>query len=72
LDWWCIERAETFGAARPVYLSMKDEIRRVCGDDVYEELTTYCRARSSRPPRPPRPPRRALPLPITLLRPPRP
>ena len=67
LDWWCTEREEAYGAARPVYLSMEQELRRVCGDGVYEELAAYCRARQR-----PRRPRRLPPLPIALSRPPRP
>jgi hypothetical protein len=67
LEWWCTEREEAFGATRPVYLSMERELRRVCGDAVYEELAAYCRARQHA-----RGPRRPPSLPITLFRPPRP
>jgi hypothetical protein len=59
IDWWCTEQHEAFGAERPVYLSMEQELRRVCGDDVYTELAAYCRARQG-----PRRPRRLAFLPI--------
>jgi hypothetical protein len=42
-----------------VYLSMEEEIRRVCGDDIYKELAAYCRARQRA-----RRPRRLALLPI--------
>jgi hypothetical protein len=45
IDWWCTEHEEAYTAARPVYLSMEKELRRMCGDDVYDELAAYCRAR---------------------------
>ncbi|MGZ6693131.1 MAG: hypothetical protein ACXVHQ_37745 [Solirubrobacteraceae bacterium] len=45
IDWWCTEREEAYTAARPVYLSMEQELRRMCGDDVYDELAAYCEAR---------------------------
>lgn len=59
IDWWCTEQEEAFSAERPVYLSMEQELRRVCGDDVYEELAAYCRARKRA-----RRPRRLALLPI--------
>jgi hypothetical protein len=67
LGWWCTEREEAFGARRPVYRSMEHELRRVCGDDVYDQLADYCRerARARRPRRLPR-------FSITVSRPPRP
>jgi hypothetical protein len=53
IDWWCTEHEEAYGAKQPVYRSMEQELRRVCGDDVYEELAAYCRGRrpSRRPQR---------------------
>jgi hypothetical protein len=45
IEWWCTEQEEAFGAKRPVFLTMEAEIRRVCGDDVYDELAAHCRAR---------------------------
>lgn len=45
LDWWCTEHEDAFGADQPVYVSMAEELRRVCGGDIYDELAAYCRAR---------------------------
>jgi hypothetical protein len=45
------EQEDAFTAEQPVYLRMEQEIRRVCGDDVYEELAVYCRAQRARRPR---------------------
>jgi hypothetical protein len=45
LDWWCTEHEDPFSAGEPVYVSMEAELRRECGDDVYDELAAYCRAR---------------------------
>ena len=59
IDWWCTEQAEAFSVERPVYLSLEQELRRVCGGDVYEELAAYCRARQRA-----RRPRRLALLPI--------
>jgi hypothetical protein len=51
LQWWCTEHPEAFSSDQPVYVSMAAELRRVCGDDVYEELAAYCRARQDGAPR---------------------
>ncbi len=59
LDWWCTEHQDAFSAAQPLYVTMEDELRRVCGDAVYDELVAYCRAR-----RRPREPRRLIELPM--------
>jgi hypothetical protein len=48
IDWWCTEREEAFGAKRAVFLTMGQELRRMCGDDVYAEMAAYCRGRISR------------------------
>ncbi len=45
IDWWCTEREEAFSAARAVFLTMEHELRRVCGDAVYEEMAAHCRGR---------------------------
>jgi hypothetical protein len=53
LDWWCTERPDAFKADQPVYLTMADELRRVCGAAVYDELVAYCRTRQTgEPPAP--------------------
>jgi hypothetical protein len=41
-----------------VYVTMEAELRRVCGDAVYDELAAYCQARDDRSPR------RLTPLPM--------
>jgi hypothetical protein len=53
IDWWCTEHPDAFTADRPVYATMERELRRVCGDAVYDELVAYCRARRDDEPRPP-------------------
>lgn len=55
LDWWCTEQPDAFSADRPVYATMEAELRRVCGDPVYDELAAYCQARE---------PRKLTPLPM--------
>lgn len=52
LDWWCTEHADAFSADQPVHVTMEAELRRVCGDSVYDELAAYCRARQTREPTP--------------------
>jgi hypothetical protein len=51
LDWWCTEHPETFSADQPVYVTMEAELRRVCGDPIYDELAGHCQARRTREPR---------------------
>lgn len=41
LDWWCIEQPDAYTGAEPVYRSLEDELRRLVGDAVYEELCAY-------------------------------
>jgi hypothetical protein len=43
--WWCTEAPEAFTATEPVYRSLEPELRRTCGDAVYERLATYLDAR---------------------------
>jgi hypothetical protein len=59
LDWWCTEHEDAYVADRPLYVTMQDELARVCGAGVYDELAAYCRARQSA-----REPRRGIPLPM--------
>jgi hypothetical protein len=49
VTWWCTEREDAFTAVQPLYVSMGEELRRVCGADVYDELAIYCRARRHGP-----------------------
>jgi hypothetical protein len=51
LDWWYTEYPDAFSADQPVYVTMEAELRRVCGDAVYDELAAYCRARQNGEPR---------------------
>jgi hypothetical protein len=39
--WWCTEAPEAFGGAEPVYKAMEVELRKMLGDDVYEQLAKY-------------------------------
>jgi hypothetical protein len=43
--WWWAEHPEGAQRRSPVYPTMKEELRRVCGAAVYDELAAYCRAR---------------------------
>lgn len=45
LEWWCTEHEDAFSADQPVYKSMEAELRRVCGDAIYDELAAYCQTR---------------------------
>jgi hypothetical protein len=44
LDWWCTEREEAFNADLPLYVTMEAELRRVCGDEIYDALASHCQA----------------------------
>jgi hypothetical protein len=43
--WWCTEAPEAFGGREPVYRTMEPELRAMAGDEVYERLVAYLRAR---------------------------
>lgn len=45
VTWWCTEHPDAFSGTRALYRTMEDELRRVCGDEVYEELNAYCAER---------------------------
>jgi hypothetical protein len=45
LQWWCTEQPDAYTAHQPVYVSMEQELRRVCGTAIYDELAAYCRTR---------------------------
>ena len=64
IDWWCTEHQDAYSADQPVYVSMDAELRRVCGDAIYDELADYCRARQVA-----RKPRAGLQLPMVSTRP---
>lgn len=63
--WWCTEAPEAFTAAEPVYRTLEPELRKTCGDTVYERLAAYLDARlaSSQPPV-----RHPSEVPVTLRR----
>jgi hypothetical protein len=46
--WWCTEAPEAFGGRDPVYLSMRDEIVAMTGQQVYDLLSSYMRDRGAR------------------------
>ena len=39
--WWCTDTGEAFSARKRVYQTLETELRRMCGDSLYEGLTTY-------------------------------
>jgi hypothetical protein len=59
LAWWCTEHDDAFSADQPLYVTMQDELRRVCGAAVYDELAAHCGARQAA-----HGPRRLTPLPM--------
>ncbi|MHB1487479.1 MAG: hypothetical protein ACYCZM_08000, partial [Acidimicrobiales bacterium] len=44
--WWCTEAPEAFVGSSPVYISMKEELKAMCGEAVYETLATYLDTRA--------------------------
>jgi hypothetical protein len=53
IHWWCTEHEDAFTADEPVYVSMAEELRRSCGDAIYDELAAYCQTRErGKPPGP--------------------
>jgi len=46
IDWWCTSSALAHTADRPVWQTMEPELRRTCGDGVYELLAAACSAAS--------------------------
>jgi hypothetical protein len=53
LDWWCVDSPDAYVGAQPVYRSEESLLRRVLGDDLYEELVRYMDARYAEPGRTP-------------------
>lgn len=43
--WWCTEAPEAFEGRQAVYQSMEAELRAITGDQVYEQLVAYLKAR---------------------------
>ncbi len=46
--WWCTEAPEAFTAREPVYVSLRDELVAMAGEEVYDLLACYMRARTTR------------------------
>ena len=46
--WWCTEAPEAFGAREPVYISLRDEIVAMAGQQVYDLLAAYLKAKTAR------------------------
>lgn len=44
IDWWCTSSAIAHTADRPVWQTMEPELRRTCGDGVYDLLAAACGA----------------------------
>lgn len=49
LDWWCVDAPEAYVGAQPVYRSEESLLRRVLGDDLYEEVAEYMESRFGKP-----------------------
>jgi hypothetical protein len=45
--WWCTEAPEAFTGRRAVYENVAPELRAMVGDEVYDRLAAYLRARQS-------------------------
>jgi hypothetical protein len=43
--WWCTEAPEAFVGEEPVYRSLEPELRKIVGDEVFDELALYLDAR---------------------------
>jgi hypothetical protein len=43
--WWCTEEAAAFAGTEPVYRSLEPELRKMCGDELYELIAEYLDAR---------------------------
>jgi hypothetical protein len=49
LDWWCVDAPEAYVGSQPVYRAEESLLRRVLGDDLYEEVVEYMDARYDKP-----------------------
>ena len=45
LDWWCIDTPEAYVSEQAVYKTEQKLLRRVMGDELYEEIAAYLDAR---------------------------
>ena len=49
LDWWCIDAPEAYVSATALYRTEEGLLRRVLGDDLFEEVAAYMDARRQPP-----------------------
>jgi hypothetical protein len=49
LDWWCLDSPDAYVSARPVYRTEESLLRRILGDELYEEVAQYMEARFGKP-----------------------
>ncbi|HEX4720748.1 MAG TPA: hypothetical protein VH300_19665 [Thermoleophilaceae bacterium] len=49
LDWWCVDSPDAYVGAQPVYRSEESLLRRILGDELYEEVVVYMDARYAKP-----------------------
>lgn len=49
LDWWCVDAPEAYTGGRPVYRAEESLLRRILGDELYEEVVDYMDARFETP-----------------------
>jgi hypothetical protein len=49
LDWWCVDAPEAYVGSQPVYRSEASLLRRILGDELYEEVVAYMDARYGQP-----------------------
>jgi hypothetical protein len=47
LGYWCMDDPAAYTSSLPVYVSLADELRRLVGDEAYEAIAEYCRAREN-------------------------
>lgn len=47
--WWCTESPDAFVGTRPVYETMREELRAMVGPKVHRRLTAYLRSRRTPP-----------------------
>jgi hypothetical protein len=66
--WWCIEAPEAFTSDRPVYRTQEPELRRMIGDELYEELSSYLDRRAAAMPTVPVPHPMGTPVTIGATR----
>jgi hypothetical protein len=49
LDWWCVDSPDAYVGAEAVYRSEESLLRRVLGDDLYDEVAAYMQAHYGKP-----------------------